>query len=86
MTIGPSLANILEYYGHRPAQGLSVSTNPLHRNPAYTPIYNPDLSVRSGQFTYLVWDAYSAYRSPSTARRLEKLIARYQGSPSTPCG
>ena len=81
MTIGPSLANILEYYGHRPAQGLSVSTNPLHRNPAYTPIYNPDQSVRSGQFTYLVWDAYSAYRSPSTARRMAKLIAKYQGFP-----
>jgi 4-amino-4-deoxy-L-arabinose transferase-like glycosyltransferase len=81
MTIGPSLANILEYYGHRPAQGLSVSTNPLHRNPAYTPIYNPDLSVRSGQFTYLVWDTYSAYRSPSTARRMHKLITKYHGFP-----
>ena len=81
MTIGPSMANILEYYGHRPAQGLSVSTNPLHRNPAYTPIYNPDQSVRDGQFSYLVWDAYSACRSPSTARRLEVLVARYHGVP-----
>ena len=75
------MANILEYYGHRPAQGLSVSTDPLHRNPAYTPIYNPDHSVRDGQFSYLVWDAYSAYRSPSTARRLEVLVARYHGVP-----
>lgn len=81
MTIGPSMANILEYYGHRPALGLSVSSNPLHRNPAYSPILNPDLSVRSGQFGYLVWDAYSAFRSPSTARRLEKLVARYHGVP-----
>lgn len=79
MTIGPSMANILEYYGHRPAQGLSVSTDPLHRNPAYTPIYNPDKSVRDGQFSYLVWDAYSALRSPSTARRLEVLVGRYHG-------
>ncbi len=79
MTIGPSMANILEYYGHRPAQGLSVSTDPLHRNPAYTPIYNPDLSVHDGQFSYLVWDAYSASRSPSTARRLQVLVARYHG-------
>ncbi len=79
MTIGPSMANILEYYGHRPAQGLSVSTDPLHRNPAYTPIYNPDASVRDGQFSYLVWDAYSAYRSPTTARRLEVLVTRYHG-------
>jgi hypothetical protein len=81
MTIGPSMANILEFYGHRPAQGLSVSTNPLHRNPAYTPIYNPDKSVRQGQFTYLVWDAYSAFRSPSTAKRLAVLIKRYDGFP-----
>ncbi len=79
MTIGPSMANILEYYGHRPAQGLSVSTDPLHRNPAYTPIYNPDHSVRDGQFSYLVWDAYSALRSPTTARRLEVLVSRYHG-------
>jgi 4-amino-4-deoxy-L-arabinose transferase-like glycosyltransferase len=81
MTIGPSVANILEYYGHRPAQGLSVSTDPLHRNPAYTPIYNPDLSVRNGQFSYLVWDAYSADRSPSSAHRLQVLVARYHGLP-----
>ena len=81
MTIGPSVANILEYYGHRSAQGLSVSTDPLHRNPAYTPIYNPDLSVRDGQFSYLVWDAYSAFRSPSSAHRLQVLVARYHGIP-----
>jgi hypothetical protein len=79
MTIGPSMANIIEYYGHRPAQGLSVSTDPLHRNPAYTPIDNPDRSLRDGQFSYLVWDAYSALRSPYTAHRLEVLVARYQG-------
>ncbi len=81
MTIGPSVANILEYYGHRAAQGLSVSTDPLHRNPAYTPIYNPDLSVRDGQFSFLVWDAYSASRSPSSAHRLEVLVTRYHGLP-----
>ncbi len=79
MTIGPSMANILEYYGHRPAQGLSVSTDPLHRNPSYTPIYNPDRSVRDGQFSYLVWDAYSAFRSPSTSHRLQVLVTRYHG-------
>jgi 4-amino-4-deoxy-L-arabinose transferase-like glycosyltransferase len=81
MTIGPSMANILEYYGHRQVQGLSVSTDPLHRNPAYTPIYNPDLSVRNGQFSFLVWDAYSASRSPTSAHRLQVLVARYHGLP-----
>lgn len=81
MTIGPSMANIIEYYGHFPAQGLSVSTNPLHRNPAYTPIDNPDLAVRQGQFSFVVWDAYSTIRSPSSARRLDALLARYHARP-----
>ena len=37
LSIGPSMANILQFYGHRKVLGLSVSPNPLHRNPAYTP-------------------------------------------------
>jgi 4-amino-4-deoxy-L-arabinose transferase-like glycosyltransferase len=77
MAIGPSMANVIEYYSHRQVQGLSVSTNPLHRNPAYVPIDNPDLSVRDGQFQFLVWDAYSARRSPDSARRLDVLLTRY---------
>lgn len=81
MTIGPSMANVLEYYGHRPALGLSVSTNPLHRNPAYTPIPNPDQAIRSGQFAFLVWDAYSAHRSPYSAIRLGRLLERYHAQP-----
>jgi hypothetical protein len=56
-----------------------VSSNPLHRNPSYTPVYNPDLSIHRGQFPFLVWDAYSAYRSPSTARHLQILVARHHG-------
>jgi len=31
MSVGPSMANILQYYGHRKIYGLSVSSNPLHR-------------------------------------------------------
>jgi 4-amino-4-deoxy-L-arabinose transferase-like glycosyltransferase len=81
MTIGPSMANVLEYYGHRPALGLSVSTNPLHRNPAYTPIPNPDRAIRDGQFAFLVWDAYSAHRSPYSATRLARLLERYHAQP-----
>ncbi len=77
MTLGPSMANVIEFYSHYPAQGLSVSTDPLHRNPAYTPITNPDLAIRDGQFSYLVWDAYSAARSPSTSARMSKLLTRY---------
>ncbi len=81
LTVGPSMANILTYYGHRPAQGLSVSSDPLHRNPSYSPVYNPDLSIHQGQFSYLVWDAYSAYRSPTTAHRLQVLVAKHHGIP-----
>jgi hypothetical protein len=81
MTIGPSMANIIEYYSHFPAQGLSVSTNPLHRNPAYIPINNPDLAVRQGEFPFLVWDAYSADRSPSSGKRLATLLLRYHARP-----
>lgn len=81
MTIGPSMANIIEYYSHFPAQGISVSTNPLHRNPAYVPIDNPDLAVRQGQFAFLVWDTYSADRSPSSAGRLATLLTRYHARP-----
>ncbi len=47
MSIGPSMANIIEFYGHRQAYGLSVSTNPLHRNPSYEPIRNPDFELRT---------------------------------------
>ena len=46
MTIGPTLSNIIQFYGHRRSQGLSVSQNPLHRNPAYDPIGNPDGAIR----------------------------------------
>src|SRR5205814_2108180 len=42
MTLGPSMANIIEFYGHRRAYGLSVSPNPLHRNPPYSALSNPD--------------------------------------------
>ena len=47
MTVGPSMANIIEFYGHREAYGLSISPNPLRRNPSYQPILNPDLQIRS---------------------------------------
>ena len=41
MTIGPSMANLVQYYGHRKAYGLSVSPNPLNRNPSYEPLDQP---------------------------------------------
>ncbi|MEO6579196.1 MAG: glycosyltransferase family 39 protein, partial [Candidatus Limnocylindria bacterium] len=79
MTIGPSMANILQYYGQRPAFGLSVSPNPLHRNPSYDPISNPDLEIRSGDMQYVVWDSYSASRSTFFGGRVREYAARYNG-------
>jgi 4-amino-4-deoxy-L-arabinose transferase-like glycosyltransferase len=79
LTIGPSMANILQFYGHRKALGLSVSPNSLHRNPAYTPVNNPDLAIKSNDIQYLVWDSYSAGRSSFFSERLLELSARFQG-------
>lgn len=79
MTLGPSMANIVRYYGHRDAYGVSVSPNPLHRNPSYEPIVNPDKALRDGDLQYIVWDAFSANRSPHFSDRLLELARRYHG-------
>ncbi len=79
MTVGPSMANILEFYGHRKGYGLSISPNPLHRNPSYEPILNPDLQIRSGNLQYLVWDSFSASRTPFFSEGLLRYVKRYHG-------
>jgi hypothetical protein len=79
LTIGPSMANILQFYGNRKALGLSVSPNPLHRNPAYEPVNNPDFEIRSNNIQYVVWDSYSAGRSSFFSERLLALTARFHG-------
>jgi hypothetical protein len=79
IALGPSMANILQFYGHRPVLGLSVSPNALHRNPAYQPIDNPDLLLRTGQVQYLVWDSFSAGRTRYFSQRLMSYVRRYHG-------
>ena len=79
MTIGPSMANIIQFYGHRKAYGLSVSPNPLKRNPSYDAIQNPDLQIRANELQYIVWDAYSAARSTYFETKLLDYVARYHG-------
>jgi hypothetical protein len=79
LTIGPSMANLVEFYGHRRAWGLSVSPNPIHRNPAYDAITNPDLAIRTNEIQYLVWDAFSASRSKLFSRKLLAYARRYHG-------
>jgi hypothetical protein len=79
LTIGPSMANILQFYGGRRSYALSVSPSPNGRNPSYVPVPNADLSIRQGQFQYLVWDAYTARRTPSFARKMTDLVNRFHG-------
>ncbi len=79
LAIGPSMANILEFYGRRRAYGLSVSANPLRRNPIYQAVTNPDLSLRRGDIQYIVWDAFSANRSRHFEGRLLSYVSRYRG-------
>jgi len=79
MTIGPSMANIIEFYGVHLAYGLAVSPNPLHRNPSYDPILNPDLQIRNSELQYLVWDSFSAARSPFFADKLMGYVNKYNG-------
>jgi hypothetical protein len=79
LAIGPSMANILEFYGHHQVLALSVSPDPRNRNPAYVPVRNADLALRQGDFQYVVWDSYSAARSPLFARQARRLITKFHG-------
>jgi 4-amino-4-deoxy-L-arabinose transferase-like glycosyltransferase len=79
MTIGPSMANILQFYGQRQAYGISVSPNPLYRNPSYQPVRNPDRQIRLGEIQYLVWDAYSAGRTSFFSNKIREYVQKYKG-------
>ena len=81
MTIGPSLGNIVAFYGNRSFVALSVSPDPARRNPAYVPVPNPDLALRSGAVDYVIWDAYSASRSQFSGDRALRYARRYHGVP-----
>jgi 4-amino-4-deoxy-L-arabinose transferase-like glycosyltransferase len=79
LAVGPSIANPIQFYGHRKTHMLSISVNPLERNPAYDPIENPDLALRNGTLHYIVWDAYSASRSRFFSNKLLAYAKRYNG-------
>jgi 4-amino-4-deoxy-L-arabinose transferase-like glycosyltransferase len=81
VTIGPSFGNVIQFYGLRRSLALSVSPNPLRRNPTYQPIPNPDESIRHHVVDYLVYDAYSAARSPFFARKLLAYAHKFDGVP-----
>ena len=73
------MANIIQFYGQRRAYGLSISPNPLHRNPSYEPIINPDLQIRQSNMQYLVWDSFSAARSSFFSDKLLGYVNKYNG-------
>jgi 4-amino-4-deoxy-L-arabinose transferase-like glycosyltransferase len=79
LALGPSMANIIQFYGQRRVFGLSVSPNPLNRNPVYDPVHNPDLKIRHSDLQYIVWDSFSASRSPFFSGRLLSYAERYHG-------
>ncbi|HEX7498281.1 MAG TPA: glycosyltransferase family 39 protein [Candidatus Limnocylindrales bacterium] len=80
LTTGPTMANIVEYYGQRHAYGLSVSPNPLRRNPAYDPIVNPDRALQLNQIQYIATDVWSAQRSPYFDGKVRSYVSRYHGT------
>jgi hypothetical protein len=79
LALGPSMANIIQFYGNRKTYGLSVSPNPLHRNPVYEPVPNPDHLIRTNEIQYLIWDSYSASRSKHFSTQLLRYVDRYHG-------
>ncbi|MGH8862916.1 MAG: ArnT family glycosyltransferase [Jatrophihabitantaceae bacterium] len=79
ITIGPSMGNVIQFYSGRRCDALSVSPNPLHRNPTYRPIVNADAALAAGTYQYVVWDAYSAGRSSHFAARAFTLARRFDG-------
>jgi hypothetical protein len=81
MTMGPSLGNLVSFYGDRDFFALSVSNDPKLRNPAYRPIPNPDVDIRQIQVQYAVWDAYTADRAPFFSTRLMSYVQKYSGTP-----
>jgi 4-amino-4-deoxy-L-arabinose transferase-like glycosyltransferase len=79
LVIGPSMGNVLQFYGHRRARALSVSPDRRARNPSYEPVTNPDRALRDGEFQYVVWDSYSAKRTPFFTGKALTLIDHYHG-------
>jgi dolichol-phosphate mannosyltransferase len=79
LAIGPSTANVLEFYGNRPVSALSVSPNARDRNPSYAPVINPNLALREGTFQYIVWDAYTAGHTNFFAAEALRLARKFHG-------
>ena len=79
LTIGPSMANIIAYYGHREGFGISVSPNPLNRNPAYKALNNPDKLIRLNELSTSSGTPSRRAGRRSSRIRLLRYADRYHG-------
>jgi 4-amino-4-deoxy-L-arabinose transferase-like glycosyltransferase len=79
LAIGPSIANVLEFYGRHQVSALSISSNPRDRNPSYTSVTNPNLALHDGDFQYIVWDFYTAGHTAFFAAEALRLARRFHG-------
>jgi dolichyl-phosphate-mannose-protein mannosyltransferase len=79
LAAGPSLANVLQFYGHRQVSALSVTGGTTQHNPSYQPVPNPDRALRDGRFQYVVWDSYTAARSAFYGDQARDLADKYHG-------
>jgi len=77
LTIGPTMLNVIKFYADRDGYAMSVSPNPLKRNPMYENLDNPDFMIRWGRIHYIVYDVYTASRTSHFANAMLAYIAKY---------
>ena len=82
MTIGPSMANIVQFYGHRRlrAVGQPQSAEP---QPVVRAAGQPGSALRDNEIQYVVWDSFSAGRSPNFSDRLLRYADATTAAPCT---
>lgn len=80
MTVGPTMGNVIKFYSHRDVVALAIPKSAPH-NPAYSPIINPDLTVRNGEVSYMIYDLYSALRTDTLSAKLKYYAEKYNAPP-----
>jgi hypothetical protein len=79
LTMDTPMANIIKYYANNEVYSLHAN-----KNPAYSKIANPDLSILNGEIDYLVFEKYRIERAPyleEEADELTDLVTKYDGIP-----
>ena len=78
MTIGPTLSNVVQFYGQRIA-GPQREPEPVAPQPAYDPILNPDRSIQTLEDPLRRVGRLVGERSPFFADMLQRYIVKYHG-------